>query len=167
MSYCDTTVNVASHLSFGFLSMTHGSHAAGAEPAPLGDAEYRALAAFRHALRRFLSFSEAAASAQGLTPQQHQALLAVRGAGAGRLTVGRLAELLQIRPHSAVGLVSRLAAQGLVRREEGNEDRRQVLVALTAEAEALLERLSLAHRDELRRLAPTLRALLAQLEAGS
>lgn len=146
--------------------MTNGSHAASAELAPLSNAEYRALAAFRHALRDFLRFSEAAASAQGLTPQQHQTLLAVRGAGPDRLTVGKLAQLLQIRPHSAVGLVSRLAAQGLVRREENSADRRQVLVALTAEADALLERLSRAHREELRRLAPALRMLLAQIEAA-
>ncbi|HUJ98635.1 MAG TPA: helix-turn-helix domain-containing protein, partial [Stellaceae bacterium] len=82
----------------------------------MSDAEYRLLAGFRHALRRFLRFSEAAAAEQGLTPQQHQALLAIRGAGsAGRLGVGGLAEQLQVRPHSAVGLASRLEALGLVR----------------------------------------------------
>jgi DNA-binding MarR family transcriptional regulator len=137
------------------------------ERQPLGDAEYRNLAAFRYALRRFQRFSESAAEALGLTPQQHQTLLAIRGAGAdGRLTVGEIAEHLQIRPHSAVGLVSRLEAQGLVRREGGAADRRQVLVALTAEAEARLEKLSVAHREELRRIGPTLGALLEQLGAG-
>ena len=134
-------------------------------PPPLGDDEYRTLAAFRYALRNFLHFSEAAAEALGLTPQQHQALLAIRGAlSGGHLTVGALAEQLLIRPHSAVGLVSRLAAEGLVRREEGKADRRTVLVALTAKAEALLERLSRAHRDELRRIGPSLRTLLARLD---
>jgi DNA-binding MarR family transcriptional regulator len=132
----------------------------------LSDADYRILAAFRHALRRFLRFSEAAAAQQGLTPQQHQALLAIRGAGsAGRLSVGGLAEQLQIRPNSAVGLASRLAALGLVRREAGAGDQRHVLLVLTSAADALLERLSLAHREELQRLSPSLRALLAELGA--
>lgn len=133
----------------------------------LTDRDYRQLAAFRHALRRFLRFSEAEAAAQGLTPQQHQALLAIRGAGsAGRLGVGALAEQLQIRPHSAVGLASRLEALGLVRREAGIGDARHVLLALTPAADRLLERLSRAHRDELRRLSPALRDLLALLGDG-
>lgn len=133
----------------------------------LTDGDYRMLAAFRHALRRFLRFSEAAAARQGLRPQQHQALLAIRGAGsAGRLAVGGLAEQLQIRPHSAVGLASRLEALGLVRREAGAGDARQVLLALTPDADRLLERLSRAHREELRRLSPALRDLLAMLDQG-
>lgn len=133
----------------------------------ISDAEYRSLAAFRHALRRFLRFSEAAAAEQGLTPQQHQALLAIRGAGPeGRLAVGGLAEQLQVRPNSAVGLASRLAALGLVRREPGTGDQRHVLLALTPAADALLERLSRAHRRELRRLSPRLRALLLELGAA-
>jgi len=136
---------------------------AGPKPA-LSDAEYRLLAGFRHALRRFLRFSEAAAAEQGLTPQQHQALLAVRGATGGRLAVGGLAEQLQLRPHSAAGLATRLEAQGLLRREPGAADARQVLLALTPQAEKLLELLSLAHRRELERMAPTLRALLQMLE---
>jgi DNA-binding MarR family transcriptional regulator len=136
---------------------------AGPKPG-LSDAEYRLLAGFRHALRRFLRFSEAAAGEQGLTPQQHQALLAIRGATGGRLAVGGLAEQLQLRPHSAAGLATRLEAQDLLRREPGAEDARQVMLALTPQAEKLLELLSLAHRRELERMAPTLRALLQMLE---
>jgi hypothetical protein len=49
----------------------------------LADEDYTALADFRHALRQFLAFSEQAATTCGLTPQQHQALLAI----AGRATV--------------------------------------------------------------------------------
>ena len=135
-------------------------------PCPLSDAEYRALAAFHHALRGFLRFSEGAASARGLKPLQHEALLAVRGAGAGRMTIGKLAQLLHIRPRSAVGRVSRLAAQDLLRREESGADHWQVLVALTPEPGALLERLSRAHRGEQRRWAPALRLLLTALEAS-
>ena len=138
---------------------------AGAKPG-LSDAEYRLLSGFRHSLRRFLRFSEAAAAEQGLTPQQHQALLAIRGAPDGRLAVGGLAEQLQLRPHSAAGLATRLEAQGLLRREAGAADARQVMLALTPRAEKLLELLSLAHRRELERMAPTLRALLQMLETA-
>src|SRR6185295_17692704 len=85
---------------------------------PVGAGAYQALAAFRHALRQFLRFSEAAAEAVGLTPRQYQALLAVKGMPRGRrATVGALAEQLQIRHHSAVGLVDRLVLQGLAARE--------------------------------------------------
>lgn len=129
--------------------------------AALTQADYRQLAAFRHALRRFLAFSEQAAEAAGLTPQQHQALLAIKGMAEGPPTIGALAEQLCIRPHSAVGLIDRLAARDLVTRAEDRADRRQVHVALTATAEAMLEVLSAAHRAELERIAPTLRALLA------
>lgn len=130
----------------------------------LSTADYRTLAQFRYLLRRFAAFSEEAAVGAGLTAQQHQALLAIKGfPGRDRATVGELAERLGLRHHSAVGLVDRLAARGLVRREVDPADRRQVLIRLTRRAEALLARLSLAHREELRRLAPLLRMLLDQL----
>lgn len=130
----------------------------------LSTADYRTLAQFRYLLRRFAAFSEEAAVGAGLTAQQHQALLAIKGfPGRDRATVGELAERLGVRHHSAVGLVDRLAARGLVRREVDPADRRQVLIRLTRRAEALLARLSLAHREELRRLAPLLRMLLDQL----
>jgi DNA-binding MarR family transcriptional regulator len=110
-------------------------------------------------------FSEEAAEAAGLTAQQHQALLAIKGfAASGPITTGTLAERLGIRHHSAVGLVDRLAAKALVKRRSGTADRRQVLLALTPKAEALLARLSAAHRDELERLAPLLQALLAHFK---
>jgi DNA-binding MarR family transcriptional regulator len=136
-----------------------------AKPRTLTDADYRQLAEFRYVLRQFLAFSESAAHHAGLTPQHHQALLAIRGyAEKSRgLTVGELATLLGIRHHSAVGLVDRLAANGLVRRQDGTADRRRVLVALTAKADSLLASLTLAHRDELKRLAPLFRGLLRRL----
>ena len=127
-------------------------------------AEYEALAGFRYAIRQFLHFSEQAAQAVGLTAQQHQALLALRGfPGRDRATIGELAERLQIRHHSAVGLVDRLAAQGLVSREPATEDRRQVYVALTERGAAVLEQLSAAHREELRRAGPQMRQLLERI----
>lgn len=133
-------------------------------PAPVSKAEYEALAAFRYALRRFLHFSEEAAKAVGLTPQQHQALLAIKGQpGREQLLIGELAEWLQIRSHSAGELVDRLEAQGYVYRVPGTDDRRQTYVALTAAGEAILNRLAASHREELRRSGPQLSALLAQI----
>lgn len=127
--------------------------------------EYRHLAGFRHALREFLRFSESAAEEVGLTPQQHQALLAVRGADAeAPLSVGDLAQTLLVRHHSAVGLVDRLCAVGLMRRLPGTRDRRRVFLALTPGGRRVLARLSAAHRDELRQLAPRLRAILRAVE---
>lgn len=136
-----------------------------AAPRPsLGKPDYETLAEFRYLLRRFVAFSDAAAEEAGLRPQQHQALLVIKGfPGRERITIGALAERLGIRHHSAVGLVDRLVGHGLVRRHAERVDRRQVTVALTPEAEALLARLSLAHRDALTRLAPLFQELLAQL----
>jgi len=127
-------------------------------------ADYRALAGFRHELRRFLHFSEEAARDVGLEPQQHQLLLAVRGMPDGTAaTVGALADRLQLRHHSTVELVDRSEARGLVRRAPHPGDRRQVIVALTAAGAGLLRRLSLAHRTELRTVAPRLVAVLGAL----
>ena len=130
-------------------------------PRPLTDADYEKLAEFRYLLRQFMIFSEDAAGQAGLTAQQHQALLAIKGFGRDKpLTTGNLAERLGVRHHSAVGLIDRLLTKSLVRRRPGIEDRRQVLLTLTPKAEALLAGLSAAHRDELRRLAPLLQTLL-------
>jgi len=130
----------------------------------LSKAEYELLASFRYALRQFLRFSEEAARAANLEPQQHQALLAIKGfPGRDRVTIGELAERLQIRHHSAVGLVDRLAANGLLTREPASDDRRQVYITLTPNGEALLDRLAAAHKAELLRLEPELKDLLGRL----
>ena len=127
--------------------------------------EYEALAAFRHALNRFLAFSEAAARAAGLKPRLHQALLAIKGAPGGQpVTVGDLARHLLIRHHSAVGLVDRLASLGYVAREQSPLDRRRVLLVVTPRGGRVLERLSAAHREELSQVRRPLAALLASLE---
>jgi DNA-binding MarR family transcriptional regulator len=134
-------------------------------PKRISAAEYQQLAAFRYALRRFLRFSENAAAGAGLPPQQHQALLAIKGllAGGASVNIGALAEQLQIAHHSTVGLVQRLVQDGLVSREQGASDRRQVLLHLTPHGESKLEELSAAHRQELRRVASELQPLLAKL----
>ena len=132
----------------------------------LSKSQYENLAAFRYALRQFLRFSEDAARRAGLTPQQHQALLAVKGfPGRDTVTVSELAERLQIRHHSAVELLDRLERLKLVRREHSPKDRRRVMIRLTSRGEQLLDRLSSAHEDQLRRVGPALSASLAQLTA--
>jgi len=130
--------------------------------------DYEMLAAFRYALRQFLRFSEEAAATAGLSPQQHQALLAIKGyPGRDYVSVGELAERLQIRHHSAVGLVDRLVADGLVVRQTDPEDRRRVCVKLTGAGESRLEALSTAHHEEIRRMGPKLSAILDQLATAS
>jgi len=127
-------------------------------------AHYETLAELRYALRQFLRFSENAAQAAGLTPQQHQALLAIKGfPRPQRITIGALAERLQVLPHSAVGLVDRLVAERYVRRIADLKDRRQVRLALTDRGENILEKLSAVHSEQLQRLGPQIARLLKGL----
>ena len=130
-------------------------------PVRLAARDYRALAQFRHALRQFLAFSEEAAARAGLTPAQHQALLAIKGMpGREQISVGDLAQWLGVRHHSCVGLVERLVVLGLVVKRSDHADRRRVFLGLTARAERKLADLSAVHRDELRRRADALGLLL-------
>jgi DNA-binding MarR family transcriptional regulator len=132
----------------------------------LTKADYETLAGFRYLLREFGAFSEQAAWRAGLTAQQHQALLAVRGfPGREQVAIGELARRLGLRDHSVTGLVDRLVARDLLRRRYDERDRRRVLVEVTPRARTLLARLSRVHRDELAHLAPLLRALLGRLGA--
>ena len=109
-------------------------------------------------------FSEQAAETAGITPQHHQALLAIKGfPGRDYVTVSELAERLQLRHHSTVGLIDRLAAEKLVARRPSHEDRRQVLIHLTNLGEKTLEKLSATHHEQLRRIEPELSLLLEQL----
>jgi DNA-binding MarR family transcriptional regulator len=130
----------------------------------LTDRDYRSLAGFRHALRVFLRFSEDAARAAGLTPNQHQLLLAIRGNPAGGPpTIADVAELLQLQHHSTVELVDRAVAAGLVVRRADADDGRRQRLDVTRHGLTLLEHLSAAHRDELRRFRATMHDLLAEL----
>ncbi|MDE2466250.1 MAG: MarR family transcriptional regulator [Alphaproteobacteria bacterium] len=130
--------------------------------------DYRVLAEFRYLLAKFLAFSEAAAQGAGLSPRQHQALLAIKGfAGGPDVSVGDLAERLGIRHHSAVGLVDRLVASGYLLRRTDPTDRRRIFVVLTSAGEKKLAALSAIHRDELKRLTPLLKPLLSQLDAAT
>ena len=113
-------------------------------------ADLRNLARFRYAIRRFLRLSDEVARGAGLTPQHHQLLLGVAGfTGKGWATVGELAEFLQLRHHSVVGLIDRAVTMGLVRREVNTDDRREVRVLLTADGARKLRTLTELHRKEL------------------
>jgi len=136
--------------------------------APLSKADYEAMADFRYQLRQFLSFSEKAAHEAGITPRQHQALLAIKGfPGRDYVTVGELAEQLQIAHHSAVELTDRLVGQRMVTRKAATEDRRAVLLRVTRRGETLLAKLSLAHRTEIQRMVPALQMLLERINLGA
>jgi DNA-binding MarR family transcriptional regulator len=127
----------------------------------LSKTDYRLLAAFRYEIRRFLSFSEQAARAAGIEPQQHQMLLAVHGLPEGtKPTIGTVAERLCVEPHTAVALADKLERSQLLVRERSEIDRRVVLLRLTPEGAALLRRLSALHREQLRSVGPEMVAAL-------
>ena len=109
----------------------------------------RALAGFRSALRRFLTYSEEATSGTGVTSQQYQTLLAIGAAEEGGVALGDLAQEMLLKPNATVQLVDRLSAMGLVERERSDANRRNVHVSLSAEGRALLGRLVAAHLDQL------------------
>jgi DNA-binding MarR family transcriptional regulator len=125
--------------------------------AELPPGDYTRLLEFRTALRRFIHWSEAEAKAAGLTPAQHQLLLAIRGhPGKSGPTIGELSGYLVLRHHSAVGLIDRASKAGLVRRKGDEQDHRVVRLALTPLGRRRIEMLSQLHLEELRRLGPLL-----------
>jgi DNA-binding MarR family transcriptional regulator len=125
--------------------------------------DYRVLARFRHVLRQFFAFAEVSAKKAGVTVQQHLAVLSIK-AFDGQATVGDLARDLMIKHHSAVGLTDRLVRAELIVRSSDPADRRRVTLALTPRGEAMLRAVSGANRRELRRLTPSLKALVEELE---
>ena len=131
-------------------------------------ADYRSLSDFRYEIRRFLNFSESAARQAGLEAQQHQALLAIAGLPPHqRPTVGVLAERLQVRHHSAVELVNRLAQKRLIRRAAAEADRRTVILQLTARGEKILRQVTLPHLEELQTAGRNLLRTLAAVMRGA
>lgn len=125
---------------------------------------YESLAAWRYALRRFLNFSEGAARQADLTPQQHQALLAIKGfPERDYASIAELAERLQLRHHSVVGLVDRLVARRLLLRTPSASDKRRVELRLTPQGEKVVEKLSAIHLRELRQLGPELLRLVGAI----
>lgn len=130
----------------------------------INDKDYRALAEFRYQIRCFLRFSEQAAREAGLEPQQHQLLLTIKGLPEDtRATIGEVAERLQVQHHSTVELVDRMVKRGYVQRKRSPEDRREVLLQLTAKGERTLRELSIHHQEELRTAGPGLLAALKKV----
>jgi DNA-binding MarR family transcriptional regulator len=130
--------------------------------------DYRSLAELRHQIRLFVHFSEQAARSAGLEPHQHQLILALKGLPLHtRPCIGELAKQLQVRHHSTVELVNRLARGGYVRRRRGDTDRREVLLSLTPKGERVLRKLSLHHRAELRNAGPALIGALRRVMRGT
>ena len=123
----------------------------------LSPEEYQALSEFRYQIRRFLHLSEEAAAKAGIEPRQYQFMLALKGlTQQERVTIRDLAERMQLRHHSVVGLINRLVERKLIERRRGEHDRRQVYIHLTPKGEALLYRLALYHRGELQASGPAL-----------
>ena len=131
--------------------------------------DYRSLADWRYRIRQFLAFTERAARDAGLEPQQYQLLLMIKGLPPSmNPTISVLADRMAVRHHSMVELVDRLVDRGLVRRERGSSDRREVLVVPTGAAERLVRRISLKHHRQLKSAAPALiESLTASLRAAS
>ncbi|HEY9128177.1 MAG TPA: MarR family transcriptional regulator [Acidobacteriaceae bacterium] len=126
--------------------------------------EIQQLARFRREIRRFLQFSEEAAAAVGLQPQQHQLLLQIAGAEDGTLlTIGYIAEVMSLRHNTAVELSKRCESAGLVRRTHDPDDRRCVVLELTAQGKRALRQLSEVHARQLREMAPGLIQALTRI----
>ncbi|HKW38428.1 MAG TPA: MarR family transcriptional regulator [Burkholderiales bacterium] len=130
----------------------------------LATRDYAQLAAFRHTLRKFLRFSEIAASRAGLTTRHYQAMLVVRGYPEDRsITIAELALHLLIKHNSAVELVDRLVAEDLLVREHSAVDRRKVQLRLTGRGRRVLAKLAEMHRRELQRIGPILKRFFADV----
>lgn len=126
--------------------------------------DYQALAEFRYQIRRFLHFSEHVVKQSGLERGQYQLMLAIKGMPSDvRPRIRELANRMQIRHHSAVELVNRLEAGGFVHRSRAQDDRREVLLALTPKGEKVLGQLALHHHDELRSSGPELVTALRRI----
>ena len=127
--------------------------------------DYEALAAFRYAMRKFLSFSKRTLALEAkLTPEQYEALLALKAfSGPAGLIISDLSERLQVKHHTAVSLVDKLAGRSLVRRQQGVSDRREVFVALTEAGSRVLAKVALLHRQEIRIRSPEMIEALVRL----
>ena len=114
--------------------------------------DYEALANFRYAMRKFLSFSRRVLAAKAeLTMEQYEALLAIKAfSGSTGLTIGELSERLQVKHHTAVSLVDKLEVRGLVHRQRSIEDRRRVYAQLTAAGSRVLAQAAVLHRREMK-----------------
>ena len=133
---------------------------------PLNPIDFETLAAFRYQIRKFLRFSKDLLYSEDLTPDQYQALLAIRASSSkGQLSIRDLAEQLQVRHHSTVGIVDQLVLRNAVVRVVAPSDRRKILLTLTEKGEELIQRLAPPHHGELARLSPEMIQILQRLAA--
>jgi len=129
--------------------------------------DFETLASFRYQLRKFLRFSKDLLYSENLTPDQYQALIAIRAAAPkGKLSIRDLAEQLQVRHHSTVGIVDQLVSRKAIIREVAPQDRRKILLSLTEKGEELVQRLAPLHKEELSRLSPEMIRMLQALSNG-
>jgi DNA-binding MarR family transcriptional regulator len=129
--------------------------------------DFHALAEFRYNIRRFMRASEQILRPAGLKPQHYQLLLHIKSLSAAKpVTIGEMAERLQIQHHSTVELVDRMSARGLIKRKRAAEDRRQVLLELTPKGEKMIREMAHLHREELRNTGPALVGALRKVIAG-
>jgi DNA-binding MarR family transcriptional regulator len=139
-----------------------------AGPPEPDEPDYKRLLALRTGIRRFLHWSEEQAIAVGITPAQHQLLLAIRGADdPNGPTIGEIADALVLRHNSAVGLVDRAVEAGLVVRQTDEVDSRVVRLRLSALGARRIRQLSEVHAEELRRIAPRMSSLWSNLDESS
>jgi DNA-binding MarR family transcriptional regulator len=126
--------------------------------------DFETLAAVRYQLRKFLRFSKDLLCSEQITPDQYHALLAIRAASPkGKLSIRELADQLQVRHHSTVGIVHQLVSSGALVREVSPQDRRKILLSLTETGEQIIERLAPLHSEELSRLSPQIIETLQRL----
>jgi DNA-binding MarR family transcriptional regulator len=132
----------------------------------LNSPDFETLASFRYHVRRFLRFSKDLLISEDLTPDQYQALLAIRASTSrGSLSIRDLAEQLQVRHHSTVGIVDQLVLRAAIVREVAPDDRRKILLTLTPKGEELIQRLAPPHHKELSRLSPEIIETLQRISA--
>ena len=134
---------------------------------PISQRQIQALAGFRHALRRFLAFSEEAAGAAGITAQQYQALVAIKARPRGTMRLGQLADEMLLKKHGAVQLVDRMETARLVERRAGKTDARVVNVVLTEKGERMVQNLAALHLEQLARRKRQLADILRQMKRVS
>jgi DNA-binding MarR family transcriptional regulator len=133
----------------------------------LATADYARLAAFRHALREFLRFSDEAAAELGLTTQHYQAMLVLRACPDEQIvTINDLARQLLIKHNSAVGLVDRLVEESLLLRKPSRTDRRKVELRLSVRGRRVLAKLAAVHREEVERIGPALERVIGAVRAA-
>ena len=140
-------------------------HVEGSEPLPrLSRSQIQRLAEFRFQLRRFLHFSNQAAEAAGLRPQQYQLLQCVHGMPDDLdPTIANVAARMLLKHNSAVELVDRTMEQGFLRRTNDATDHRRILLRLTAQGERVIASLAEFHLQELEQAGPELIRALRQV----